>query len=202
MSKTKTLKIAVFAIFSMAIATFATQPAQAEFGLVGGYKYVAVQSELNYDAHVVQLDFLWTIKGGGKGYREGGKRPYQVFGFGLAGGGNSKPDITGPLGIISFQGRSSYFALPLIYEYVFDFGLGISGGATIPIMTIVGEGSLAAGIGIGISDVGLSYYFNNGLTFYARGNIGYAALVGISGDNVGNLGGIMWGAGGGIGYWF
>ena len=200
MSKTKTLKIAVFAISSMTIAIFATQPAQAKFGLMGGYKYVAVQSALNYDAHVAQLDFLRTTKGEGGGYREGGKRPYQVFGFGVAIGGNSRPPID--TGVVSFQGSSIYFALPSIYEYVFDFGLGISGGVTVPIIATFGGDDFGIGVGVGISDVGLSYHFNNGLTLYTRADFGYATLFGFSEESIGSIRGVMWGAGGGLGYWF
>ena len=91
-NKTKALQIAVVAVF-MAVAAFAAKPAQAKFGMVGGYKYVGVQGT-PYTAHVVQLDFLWTIRGKGKGYRDGGKRPYQVFGFGIAVGGNVLEPIT------------------------------------------------------------------------------------------------------------
>ena len=227
MSTTNTLRIAAFAIFSMAIAAFATQPAQAKFGMGLGYKYVAVPT-VGYDAHVAQIDLRWTIKGGGQGYRDGGKRPKETFGFGLAIGGNSRPPITdcvsdpsgygeqqcvlGNEASVSISGGSVYFALPLIYEYVFDFGLGISGGVTIPIMYFVGgsvgEGfggstvSFGVGSGIGLSDVGLSYNFKNGLNLYARGNIGYATFFGAGDEGIGSKRGVMWGTGGGLGYWF
>ena len=235
MSKTKTLKIAIVAAFSIAIATLMTQPAQAKFGLMGGYKYVGVASDLGYGAHVGQLDFLWTIRGGGKGYREGGRRPRQVFGFGLAVGGNSyTTDGIGEFlrsipvldsfgssiigyeniyGTVKVPTTSTYFALPLIYEYVFANGLGISGGVTLstlstskttrpPAMATISQSGGGAGVGFGISDLGLNYHFKNGMTLYGRANIGYASFFGVSGGDVGSSGGVMWGAGVGVGRWF
>ena len=208
MRRTKTIRIAVFTIFSIAIATFATPPAQAKLGMALGYKYVSVPS-IEYDVHVPQINFMWTIKGGGSGYREGGKRPKQAFGFALAIGGN-RQDVPGDT--IS----SVYFALPLVYEYVFANGLGISGGVTMPlifqnrasdedtfgivrailVLSTVGLSELIIavdGVGVGVSDLGVNYHFNNGLTLYANTNLGYA----IASDP-----GVMWGVGVGIGKWF
>ena len=212
-NKTKVLQIAVVAVF-MAVAVFAAKPAQAKFGLMGGYKYVGVQGT-PYTAHVGQLDFLWTIRGGGIGYRDGGKRPKHVFGFGLAVGGNSLQSFGSVqvsdgfggsnVGFSGIEGvSSSYFAMPLIYEYVFANGLGITSGITLPIMGFVGGSSAGVGIGFGISDLGLSYHFNNGLTLYGRTNLGYASFFGAdtSQETVGSMGGVMWAGGAGLGYWF
>ena len=102
----------------------------------------------------------------------------------------------------------------MIYEYVFPFGLGITGGITIPLMGFfAGDGadaSIGAGAGIGLSDLGVSYHLKNGLTFYTRGNVGYAGFFGGNTDTsatstageIGGSGGVMWGAGAGLGYWF
>ena len=214
------MRIATVVAFSVAIATFATKPAQANFGMALGYKYVSVPSA-QYNAHVPQLDFMWTIGGGGKGYRAGGKRPYHALGFGLALGGSSHDVSGGSLG-------NWYIGLPLIYEYVFASGWGISGGVTIPFMLqnlpptmesdpifgflrvllflpTLGLSTLGLfegiGGGIGVSDLGVNYHFNNGLTLYARTNIGYVDFARNVGSNSG-ANGVIWGAGGGLGYWF
>ena len=209
MRRTKTLRIAVFAVFFAAIATFATQPAQAKLGMALGYKYVSVPSG-TYDVHVSQMNFMWTIKGGGEGYREGGKRPKETFGFALAIGGN-RQDVSGEF----FS--DIYFALPLVYEYVFANGLGISGGFTVPLVysprySKEGSGDISRGlsillalftlglsevdgVGAGVSDLGVNYHFNNGLTLYANTNLGYVL-------DIHNGPGFMWGVGVGIGKWF
>ncbi len=216
MRRTKTLRTAIFAVFFAAIATFATQPAHAKFGMGLGYKYVTVQSDLDYGAHVGQLDFLWTIQEKGKSYRDGGKRPYQVFGFGLAYGGTSgegeyrtKSYYRGngrTVTIIGVGGRYTYFAIPLIYEYVFANGLGISGGLTFPVVSGSNEDLTATGIGFGfgVSDLGVNYHLNNGLTFSIKTNLGYTRLAGTNltpGNDERSLNGFMLGIGIGIGKW-
>ncbi len=174
MRRTKTLRTAIFAVFSMAIATFATQPAQAESGMAWGYKYVSVHS-IEYDANVVQVDIMWTILKG-EGYRDGGKRPHDAISVGMAIGGNE---------------GGVYWAVPVVYKHVFSNGFGVSAGVSVPLMD--DEGGEEFGIGIGFSDLGVSYAFNNGLNLYANTNIGYVTF---------GAGGAMWGVGGGIGKWF
>ena len=175
----KTLKIAIVTMFFVGIATFVIKPAQAEFGLMGGYKYVSFASA-QYDAHVFQVDIMFTVPKG-KGYREEGKRPYGAVSVAMAIGTDGTDD------------SSFYFALPFAYKHVFSNGLGISAGMNIPLME---SNSGNFGIGIGFSDLGVSYHFKNGLTLYGGANIGYARFF--PGENSG----IIWGAGAGIGSWF
>ena len=212
-SRMKILKIAgnivVLAVFFVAVATFAAQPAHAKSGMGFGYKHVYVHEE-GYRVHVGQMDFMRTI-GGGDGYRGDGKRPKQTFGIALAVGAN-RQDVSGE------SVSSVYFALPLIYEYVFSFGLGFSAGVNLPVMLSIGpvgdETKLSFGAGVGFSDLGVSYTFNDGFHIYARGNIGYATFFGANLDilkvkadepdglTTNSVKGLMWGAGGGIGFWF
>ncbi len=169
---TRTLKIAVVAAFSVAIATFATQPAQAaKFTLFGGYKYAGIVggTEEHGCLHGANLHFLWSL-----GERHDEERPRHVFGFGVGGG--------------AAIGRQAFFDLSLNYEYVFSHGLGISVGLGTTGVTAVGdsdsdgdgvEGNEAdsdgdgneadgdragsVGAGGGVSDLGLRYHFRNGL---------------------------------------
>ena len=193
MRRAKITRIAVLAIFSVAVAVFATQSAQAKFGVLAGYKYINIpDSSVDYTAHVFQLDIMSTVGGD---YRAGGKRPRHALGIALAAGGGGGAKIGG-----SASADSVYFAIPFVYEYVFPFGLGISAGVSIPFYVAIGSegGNSAFLTGISISDLGANYHFKNGWTLYARGNVGSASAV--LGDLKGTY--LAWGVGLGGGYWF
>ena len=193
------LRIAVVAMVSM-VATFIVQPAQAKFGVLGGYKYISIpDNSINYEAHVFQLDIMSTVGGG---YRSGGKRPRHALGVALAAGGGGSAKIRGSASSVTSSADSVYFAIPFIYEYVFPLGIGISAGVSIPFYVAIGsgdEGGSSFLTGIAISDLGVNYHFKNGLALYARGNVGTATAV------LGELNGdtfLAWGVGFGGGYWF
>ena len=193
MSRTNILRVAVFAASFVAVATFATPPAQAKFGVLGGYKYVSVpDGNINYGAHVFQLDIVSTVGGG---YRAEGKRPRHALGMALAAGGGASAQIGG-----SASADTVYFAIPFVYEYVFPVGVGVSAGVSIPFYVAIGsEGGKSAFLtGISISDLGLNYHFKSGGTLYARGNLGSASAV--LGDLEGTY--LAWGVGLGGGFWF
>ena len=198
----RTLRIFFFAIFSVSTAILVAAPAQAKFGLFGGYRYANV-SVVEYGAHVVQLDFKWTLPKG-RGYREGGKRPYHTLGFALALGGDEGSEV---LFGSRLSYRSFYFALPLVYEYVFPGGLGLSLGFSVPLLTergdVEGSGYSLDGFGVGVSNLGISQHFSNGLVIYAKTDLGYSSFrVKSEGGNSYDDSGFMWSAGGGLGYWF
>ena len=193
MSRASIIRTAVFAMFSMAIATFATQPAQAKFGVLGGYKYIFIpNSHINYTAHIFQLDIMSTVGGG---YRVGEKRPRHAFGMALAAGGGGKANLGG-----SASADTVYFSIPFLYEYVFPIGVGLSAGVSIPFYVAIGSegGGSSFLTGISISDLGVNYHFKSGGTLYARGNVGTASAV--LGDLKGTY--LAWGVGLGGGFWF
>ncbi len=196
MNRTSMIRIAVFAMFSMAttfVAPLVVPSAQAKFGVLAGYRYINIpDSSVDYAAHVFQLDIMSTVGGD---YRAGGKRPRHALGIALAAGGGGGAKIGG-----SSSADSVYFAIPFVYEYVFPFGLGISAGVSIPFYVAIGSegGNSAFLTGISISDLGANYHFKNGWTLYARGNVGSASAV--LGDLKGTY--LAWGVGLGGGYWF
>ncbi len=190
--------LAVFSIAILTIATFVAKPAQAKFGVLGGYKYINIpDNNIDYGAHVFQLDIMSTLGGG---YRAGGKRPRHALGIAMVagGGGSATIDSTG-------SADSVYFAIPFVYEHVFPFGMGISAGVSIPFYIAIGKegeggeaGKSAFLTGVSISDIGLNYHFKNGFTVYARGNVGSASVVLGSGDDTY----LAWGVGIGGGFWY
>ena len=161
-NRTKVLQIAVVAIF-MAVAVFAAKPAQAaKFTMMGGYKYVGVTGDIvdGFERaygedigsfHGAKLHFLWSM-----GQRHDEKRARHLFGFGIGGGsGNSLVKL-------------NFFDVSLNYEYIFSFGLGLSGGlgTTIAGGSDTGSvGSSIGGAGGGVSDLGVRYHLKNGLLF-------------------------------------
>ena len=132
------MRIAVFAMFAMAMATFVAHPAQAKFGVLGGYKYISIpDSRINYEAHVFQLDIMSTVGGG---YRSGGKRPRHALGVALAaGGGGSATIASSTESSTDSSADTVYFAIPFVYEYVFPLGIGISAGVSIPFYVAIGS---------------------------------------------------------------
>ena len=203
----KITRITVFAVFSIAIlivAVFATSPARAKFGVLGGYKYINIPNDnINYGAHVLQLDILSTL---GTGYREGGKRPRHALGIAMVAGGGGSAKIGG-VG----SADSLYFAIPFVYEYVFPFGLGVSAGVSVPFYVAIGKaveggesgesGESAFLTGISISDLGLNYHFKNGWTIYGRGNVGSASVV-LGAEGLDGRSYLAWGVGVGGGLWY
>ena len=173
MIKMKTLKIAVVAVFAMAIATLMTQPAQAKFTLLGGYKYVGIgglPSGYALNLHGAKFHFLWS-----KG-RHDENRPRHLLGFGVgAGAGTGKTE------------NLTFFDLSFNYEYVFPFGLGLSAGLGV---TGVGaqEGEIGGDAGGGVSDLGLRYHFKNGFVLSTTVDLQSSPLPGtdlLYGVNVG-----------------
>ncbi len=190
------VRLAVVAMFFVAVnfvAALVSTPAQAKFGVLGGYKYISISDRnLGYEAHVFQLDVMSTVGGG---YRAGGKRPRHAFGMALAAGGGGEAEIGG-----KGSADTVYFAIPFVYEHVFPFGLGLSLGVSIPFYVAIGsEGEGSSFLtGVSLSDLGVNYHFKNGWTLYARGNVGTAsAVLGDLDDTY-----LAWGVGLGGGLWF
>ena len=199
--------LAVFSIAILMVAVFATSPARAKFGVLGGYKYINIpNNNIDYGAHVLQLDILSTL---GTGYREGGKRPRHALGIAMVAGGGGSAKIGG-MG----SADSLYFAIPFVYEYVFPFGLGVSAGVSVPFYVAIGKaveggesgesgesGKSAFLTGISISDLGLNYHFKNGWTIYGRGNVGSASVV-LGAEGLDGRSFLAWGVGVGGGLWY
>ena len=191
-SRANRVRLAVVAMFSV-VAGLLAVPAQAKFGVLGGYRYINIpNSSVDYTAHVFQLDIMSTVGGD---YRVGGKRPRHALGIALAAGGGGGAKIGG-----SVSADSVYFAIPFVYEYVFPFGLGISAGVSVPFYIAIGSegGGSSFMTGISMNDLGVNYHFKNGWTLYARGNVGSATTV--LGDGEGTH--LAWGVGIGGGHWF
>ena len=151
-NRTKVLQIAVVAVF-MAVAVFAAKPAEArKFTLMGGYKYVSLGGldesikALGGKApsmHGVKLHFLWSM-----GQRHDENRARHLFGFGVGGGAGE---------------LNTFFDLSLNYEYIFPFGLGLSGGLGAIGVGAKGGDKVGGEAGGGVSDLGVRYHFKNGL---------------------------------------
>ena len=159
------LKIVSFGVLFFWTALLASPSAQAKgFGVTAHYKYLLglhrpddpLAAATDSMGHGVQIDFMWSLD-----RNEATKVPSHALGFSVAGGGLTESIVAGggSAGRVSDK-RGGFYRLSVLYEYVFENGLGLSAG--IGGGHIIGEREYGA---LGLTDLGLKYHLKNGLVF-------------------------------------